>query len=530
MGQHLRHIGRDLRRRTRIFAFGLILAFLCLPATNLSAGTLNVAWDASSASGVTGYVVAYGTSSGQHLTRVDVGNRTTSSIANLTDGQRYYFVVYAYLADGTTSLPSMEVSGVVPSVTSPTPLPTPEPEPEPTPEPTPAPDDDEPDNSGCTYLLSATSLSFDAAGGTRTLNVTSAATCRWTVKTNVPWITITNGASGTGSATVTVRASGKRISGTRRTNLRLGSAAGGATIVVAQTGGSAAPRDVMRWDLNGDKKTDAAVWRPATGSWLGKTTRRDWGRQGDKPVAADYDGDGIGDYTVFQPGPAIWNVLRSRTRYADLWQFQWGLSDDIPVPFDYEGDGQADVAVWRPSTAMWYVKRSSERYATYFQVQWGARGDVPVPGDYDGDGKGDLALWRPSTGEWLILRSHMNYSTSHPFIVRWGSSGDRPVVGDYDGDGMSDVAVWRGAATATWHLLLSSGELLESKARVLSWGSTSTGDQPVVGDYDGDGKTDLTVRRGTTGVWHVSRSSKNFTMSLTIDIGDYNAQDIPLPR
>jgi hypothetical protein len=34
---------------------------------------------------------------------------------------------------------------------------------------------------------------------------------------------------------------------------------------------------------------------------------------------------------------------------------QWGLNGDRPVPADYDGDGSADLAVWRPATSIWYL-------------------------------------------------------------------------------------------------------------------------------------------------------------------------------
>ena len=53
------------------------------------------------------------------------------------------------------------------------------------------------------FSLSATSASFTAAGGSGSVNVTATpATATWTAASKVTWITITKGASGTGSQTV----------------------------------------------------------------------------------------------------------------------------------------------------------------------------------------------------------------------------------------------------------------------------------------------------------------------------------------
>ncbi len=51
----------------------------------------------------------------------------------------------------------------------------------------------------CTYSLSSATASFRASGGTGRVSITTQSNCSWTAKSNVTWITITNGSSRTGS-------------------------------------------------------------------------------------------------------------------------------------------------------------------------------------------------------------------------------------------------------------------------------------------------------------------------------------------
>ncbi|MEP7272258.1 MAG: BACON domain-containing carbohydrate-binding protein, partial [Acidobacteriota bacterium] len=53
---------------------------------------------------------------------------------------------------------------------------------------------------GCAPNLASTSQSFAGAGGTGSLGVTGATGCTWSAFSNVPWLTITSGVSGTGNA------------------------------------------------------------------------------------------------------------------------------------------------------------------------------------------------------------------------------------------------------------------------------------------------------------------------------------------
>jgi hypothetical protein len=55
----------------------------------------------------------------------------------------------------------------------------------------------------CTYTVNASKTQFTAFGGTATASITASnASCSWTATSNVAWIDITSGASGTGSGTV----------------------------------------------------------------------------------------------------------------------------------------------------------------------------------------------------------------------------------------------------------------------------------------------------------------------------------------
>ncbi len=54
----------------------------------------------------------------------------------------------------------------------------------------------------CTFTISPTTIDVPMAGGERTTNVTTRGDCAWTAVASVPWITVTEGSSATGSGTV----------------------------------------------------------------------------------------------------------------------------------------------------------------------------------------------------------------------------------------------------------------------------------------------------------------------------------------
>jgi subtilisin-like proprotein convertase family protein len=247
----------------------------------------------------------------------------------------------------------------------------------------------------------------------------------------------------------------------------IGTIAGGwdLTIVSACT----APLGAVEADFNGDCASDITTYRPSTGQWLvNNQATVQFGLPGDLPVAGDYDGDGKADRAVYRPSSGEWFVQNQAT-------VPFGIPGDIPVAGDYDGNGTTDRAVYRPSNGLWFVQGQAA-------VQFGLPGDIPVPGDYDGNGTADRAVFRPSTGQWFVQGQAP---------VQWGLPGDITVPADYDGNGTTDLAVFR-PSTGQW--------FVQGQATV-QWGLV--GDIPVAADYNGDGTTDRAVFRPSTNQWFV---------------------------
>ncbi len=103
----------------------------------------------------------------------------------------------------------------------------------------------------------------------------------------------------------------------------------------------------------------------------------------------------------------------------------------------------------------------------------------------------------------------------------------RNPVGDFDGDGKTDIAVFRPSDTY-WYVSKSSGGYL-----FVPWGLSS--DRLMPGDYDGDGKTDLAVfRRGETersgfNHWYILRSSDFTFRAVSHGLIEQNNVSLPEP-
>ena len=157
------------------------------------------------------------------------------------------------------------------------------------------------------------------------------------------------------------------------------------------------------------------VYRQSTGEWFvlepsGVVNVTLWGTAtlGDRPVRADYDGDGKADIAVFRPtSGAVVHPRLSRRRDRSV--LFGGSGPRTSLPADYDGDGKADLAVFRQTPG----SGSSSAPPPASPVRHLRRagfGDIPVPADYDGDGKADLAVFRVAPAQWFILRPRQGFA------------------------------------------------------------------------------------------------------------------------
>jgi hypothetical protein len=173
---------------------------------------------------------------------------------------------------------------------------------------------------------------------------------------------------------------------------------------------------------------------------------------------------------------------------------QWGVGGDRPVPADYDGNGTLDFAVVRPMNGQWQWRVDTNRDGTPdILVGFGSVTDTPVPANYVGaaNSRAELAVARVNGAKWSWLIDDDRDGVADPSSRDFGPSAGVPFPSDYSGDKLADFAVIERASTGMRWIVDTNRDGVENINR--GYGSVS--DWPILGNFDSVSGTGFALGR-----------------------------------
>lgn len=108
-----------------------------------------------------------------------------------------------------------------------------------------------------------------------------------------------------------------------------------------------------------------------------------------------------------------------------------------------------------------------------------------------------IGLFRPSNRSWYLdMNANGQYNAGIDYTTVMGQSTDAPVVGDWDGDGKTELGLYR---NGRWYLDLNGNGTWDgtpTDKQINSFGTAT--DIPLVGDWNGDGISEVGYYRPST--------------------------------
>jgi hypothetical protein len=172
---------------------------------------------------------------------------------------------------------------------------------------------------------------------------------------------------------------------------------------------------------------------------------------------------------------------------------------------DFNGDGRADILLRNSVNGLMvaYESTTASADAAFTGVVVGtASSDSTVVGvgDFNGDGLADI-LWRRTSGDTYVWASgHGQLSAGAQDIAQVNPGWILAGIGDFNADGRADI-LWRNSVTPTILAIYDSvvGSTV-SFTGVSATGLDASWSIVAIGDYNGDGRSDILWRNAATGI------------------------------
>ena len=252
-----------------------------------------------------------------------------------------------------------------------------------------------------------------------------------------------------------------------------------------------------------------------------KVSREAFDVLGAKQLAGDFNGDGKDELALFMDGEWLLDINGNGVwDRGDLWA-KLGEKGDLPVVGDWDNDGKDDIGIFGPE---WETDEKALANEP----------GLPDPENRMVSSPKNLPPREKVAGRDRLMQRSINgdpRSDVIDHVFRFGGDTDQPVAGDFNGDGISTLGIFN---NGKWRIDVNGdGRFYEGDDSFFDFGQQ--GDIAVVGDFNGDGLDEVAVVRGrdlivdSNGNGQVDATDRVFEIAGEagqVVVGDFNGDGV----
>jgi SpoIID/LytB domain protein len=218
--------------------------------------------------------------------------------------------------------------------------------------------------------------------------------------------------------------------------------------------------------------------------------------------------------TLHDPSTGKW---RSHTPAGTITEIYFGNPGDFGFMGDWDCDGIDTPGLYRRTDGYVYLRNSNTQGIADASFFFGNPGDLPMAGDFNGDGCDTVSIYRPSEGQFYIINALGSADAglgAAEYSYYYGNPGDQPFMGDFNGDGI-DTPGLRRDSTGFVYLRFSNTQGVAD----VDYFYGNSGDVVFTGDWDNNGIDTLGLYRPSNGSVYLRNSNDTGIAHIAYEMG-----------